>query len=60
MPVLQMYNQAHSMDTSTFWRYSVGTATLGGAIVFFMPYFAITVRKADFLINYYEIFIIKY
>jgi len=43
-----MYNRGHSMATTTFWRYSVGTAMLGGAICFFFPYYAITVRGNQF------------
>ena len=38
-----MYNKTHSMSTVVFWRYSVLTAIIGGAIVFFFPYYAITV-----------------
>lgn len=35
----QMYNRGKSMATVVFWRYSVFTAMIGGAIVFFFCYY---------------------
>jgi hypothetical protein len=55
---LQMYNRGHSMATSTFWRYSVGTATLGGAFVFWFCYYGTAVSGVSPVIAHCLLYVI--
>ena len=51
----QMYFEGKSMTSRVFWRYSVLTAAVGGAVSFFLPYYAITSSGQNSVADIYSI-----
>ena len=43
------------MTSRVFWRYSVLTAAVGGAVSFFLPYYAITSSGQNSVADIYSI-----
>lgn len=50
-----MYNGGKSLSGLIFWRYSVLTAVVGGAVAFFIPYYTVVASGRDSVDDIYSL-----
>ena len=50
-----MYNRSGALSSWVFWRYAVLTAVVGGAVSFFIPYYAVVISGQNSVNDLYSV-----